>query len=340
MCVVIAKPVGSKLSISTLKRCWDSNNQGAGVSWCDRGEIFIEKGFMEWDSFKGFWESRDWTKIPAIIHFRIATHGGINEENTHPFWVFPSQLAFAHNGIMDFTREFDHISDTQVFNRYVLKQLPRNFLSNSGIRLMMEDYIGQSNKLVFLNREGQLSIINEGGGNWEGNGCWFSNSFWKMTYSRSGWVYEDEVERSAFYDPDNYYKDENNTAYSGEDRDHDPEREWEKFKEEEAAEEEKDLEDFIPYHPGELPPFLEYDRFYCYQCRTDFSWLESDRWYRKDGHQYPECPICLSPETTFGIGKDGIWVEGKHVRGQLNEDEINEYLDHYGYDTEIGGEDA
>ena len=119
MCVVIAKPSGSKLDLTTLHKCWNSNNQGAGVAWCDRGKIYIEKGFMEWDSFKGFWESRDWTKIPAIVHFRIATHGGINEENTHPFWVFPNQLAFAHNGMMDFTKEFTAISDTQVFNRYI-----------------------------------------------------------------------------------------------------------------------------------------------------------------------------------------------------------------------------
>ena len=340
MCVVIAKPRGSALDTQTLHRCWIANNQGAGVSWSEKGKLFIEKGFMDWDTFKDFWDARDWTEIACIVHFRIATHGGVNEENTHPFWVFPGQLAFAHNGMMDFTKEFSHISDTQVFNRYILKQLPRNFLSNSGIRLMMEDYIGQSNKLVFLNRDGELSIINEDYGSWEENGCWFSNSHWKIMGGR-GWVCKDYEDRGGgFYDPADYYT--SHPDIIDEDRDHDLESKWEQFKADEAeAEDVDDLDEFIPCNPGELPPFLMYDEWFCYGCKDHFTWTEAGNWYRHDGDYVPECPVCLSPHTIFGIGDDGIWVDKKFISGKLTDDQVNDYLDYYEHENKKGGsEDA
>jgi predicted glutamine amidotransferase len=285
-----------------------SNIHGAGIAWTEHGKLYVEKGFMDWPTFKEFWEARDWSDVPAIVHFRIATHGKIDEDNTHPFWVFPGKLAFAHNGIMSFTKEFETISDTQVFNRYILKQLPRNFLSNSGIRVMMEDYIGTYNKLVFLDNEGSLDIFNESCGEWLEDGCWFSNTHWQPTaLANSKWSKKD----SMFYNPDDLGKED----------------EWEDKYGDDYWTDAEEFTGYKPYGVGQLPPFIVGDVYYCCDCADHFAWTKVLLWYDYDGLSVPECPYCFCPEATMAIADEGMTVNGKFISGTLNEDETNDSLD-------------
>ena len=325
MCVVIVKPTGSTVDVDDLRQCWYSNPQGAGIAWAEKGKLYIEKGIMEWGVFKEFWEARDWTDVSAIIHFRIATHGKVDEDNTHPFWVFPGQLAFAHNGMMDFEKESQTISDTQVFNRYILKQLPRNFLSNSGIRVMMEDFIGSGNKLAFIDKDGEISIVNEESGMWESNGCWFSNEHWKpcMLVGVGRNKYNNDP-----WDEDTLTQEERDW-YRMTDDELDGRSDWERFKDSDT-----NFDEFIPYTQG-LPPFLSFDVFYCMSCRDSFPWMEADMWYKKDGEFCPECPICMQPDAVFGIGENGMKVDGEFIPGRVDKDEVDDYLAIY---SEEGGE--
>ena len=292
MCVVIVKPQGRDLDLDTLRACWLANSDGAGIAWSENDHLYIEKGFMEWGTFKEFWKARSWIDVPAIVHFRIATHGAVDEDNTHPFWVFPDELAFAHNGMFSFNKESDILSDTQIFNRHVLKQLPRNFLGNAGIRLMMEDFVGLSSKLAFLSKDGELSLVNEGGGTWKDNGCWFSNSYWEFRLS----------------------------AWSRDDRDY---VDWD----DEPTYKFEDGVKLAKFPAGALPPWIDSEVFYCYDCRQDFNWIQADQWYERNDIAIPECPICLSVDSVFEVAEEGMYVDEQFIPGEVDKDELDDYLD-------------
>ena len=193
MCVIVAKPSGVKIDLDTLKACWDTNSDGAGVAYALDNRVHIYKGIMEWDDFRAmFLTSAVWTDLAAIFHFRIRTHGATDEGNTHPFEVIPGKLAFAHNGVMSsMTRKArPDLSDTQCFNRYILQQLPHNFMRNQGIVELICHAIGNRNKLAFIDHTGQIDIFNKDQGKEEESGLWFSNTnHVKKVYSgyNTGW---------------------------------------------------------------------------------------------------------------------------------------------------------
>jgi hypothetical protein len=187
MCVIVAKPKGVELNIEELHNCWQRNPDGAGFAYAEFGEVKIDKGYMEEDKFferliaPGL---KSWTSKGMVLHFRIRTHGDTDEENTHPFEVVPGKLAFAHNGVLHGfeVKGREHLSDTQVFNRYILKQLPQNFLSNQGIVWLIGDLLGGNNKLAFIDQDGEITLFNKERGLQMENGLWYSNSWSREPY--------------------------------------------------------------------------------------------------------------------------------------------------------------
>jgi len=179
MCVIVAKPMGVEVDLDTLEACWDTNSDGAGIAYAMDGKVHLYKGIMKWRAFKNvFVHPEIWKDTAAIFHFRIRTHGATDEDNTHPFWVIPGKLAFAHNGIMSgmARKSRSDLSDTQCFNRYILQQLPHNFMRNQGIVELICHAIGGRNKLAFLDSAGEINIFNKDQGEEEESGLWFSNT--------------------------------------------------------------------------------------------------------------------------------------------------------------------
>lgn len=76
MCIIIIKQKDKKISRETLKTSAKINPHGLGIIWLDTFEISYHK-------------SKEYLKLyterPFIAHFRYATIGKVNKENTHPF---------------------------------------------------------------------------------------------------------------------------------------------------------------------------------------------------------------------------------------------------------------
>jgi len=181
MCIILYKPDKvdkSTITRETLYNCWTSNKDGAGIMFSYQNKIVVWKGLMTFEKFM-----QAWSMVPAhavtVAHFRIGTHGGKTEGNTHPFWIEQGELATVHNGILSIkAREADGLSDTATFVEDVLKKLPEGWMDNAATLHLIDGYIGGYNKLVFLNRRGRVLILNEQAGVWD-MGCWFSNSSYK-----------------------------------------------------------------------------------------------------------------------------------------------------------------
>ena len=202
MCVIVHQPEGSHLEKDRAKRLWDVNSHGGGFAYItDTGSIEIYKA-MEFDRF---WSAFEQTRSANprrdfLLHMRIKTHGPVNLENVHPFMV-DEHTVMAHNGIIHGVRDDKELSDTRVFIRDVVKDLPKDWLDRPEFVDMVEDWIGWS-KLMFLTTSPHLSenvyILNSQKGK-TADGMWFSND--NGLYERKA---TKAISRPTVYQPGEY----------------------------------------------------------------------------------------------------------------------------------------
>jgi predicted glutamine amidotransferase len=161
------------LTKKTLQNCWNSNDDGAGMLWVDNGEL---QSYKQLKSFKAFFKQyQEVRKITdkVVLHFRIRTHGVVDERNIHPF-IVDETVGFVHNGILnEFSYGVSEFSDTWHFNEF-LKDMPKQFIKSSSVMALVSDFIGSYNKLIFMGSDNEVVIVNEKAGYWDGE-SWFSN---------------------------------------------------------------------------------------------------------------------------------------------------------------------
>jgi len=183
MCVIAIQPKGNVISKQELQNCWDNNGHGGGIMYSDNGKIIVKKEMKSFDKFYEYVQEGTKLDSSVVIHFRIATSGGINEYNCHPFKIHKN-LYFCHNGILDINvPQASKENDTQIFNNALMKPLPYNFYKNQAIMNLLEFTIGSGNKFAFLDDKGDYFILNEKAGEWSEDGAWFSNTSYKKAKS-------------------------------------------------------------------------------------------------------------------------------------------------------------
>lgn len=96
MCVILVGTKKQLLSIE-LDRAWRNNADGAGFSYIENGRARIVKGLMTFEQTINALEKTR-TRNLISLHFRLATHGKVCANNTHPFRV--GRDALAHNGVL------------------------------------------------------------------------------------------------------------------------------------------------------------------------------------------------------------------------------------------------
>jgi len=186
MCVAIAQLSGARtLTSKEIDNGWEVNPDGGGFSYINENSGITTYKSMELNQFKekyleahaSFGESS-----PFIVHMRIATHGDVAIETTHPFIVDSNKgtTVLAHNGIISDMNEFtdSKTSDTMALVSRVINNLPDNWLDSDGLSEMVSSYIGHSKLVVLTTSEDckqELYVINPKLGSWDDN-IWFSNS--------------------------------------------------------------------------------------------------------------------------------------------------------------------
>lgn len=217
MCIAILKTPNGEITKEQLEQCFASNPDMAGLAFVNHagdGKPFLDiwKGYKDFKSFYEDYESlvKD-HKGNILIHFRIATSGGVNEYNCHPFRV-KDDLVMIHNGILNCVTvpKNSKENDTQIFIDEYLKGLPTKIYGNKYFKKILGDQIGH-NKLVFLDINDNYYIINESLGHWS-NGCWFSNySYeqlrWSKKTTQSDFRLDGELYGKDYNDWAEYYND-------------------------------------------------------------------------------------------------------------------------------------
>ncbi len=190
MCIICVKNKNSAMpSSDIITQMWESNPDGAGMCWSDGNKVHIEKGFMSLDKLLGRLNNLHdmLTESPVILHFRIATHGRISPQNTHPFPIsdnikeltkrrYTTDLAIAHNGVIDIVPR-KGISDTMEYimtRLYPIKKKNPLFYQNELYLDNIEREI--RSKMAIMNGYGNIKLI---GKFTVDNGIYYSNSSYK-----------------------------------------------------------------------------------------------------------------------------------------------------------------
>ena len=183
MCVAVLKPKNSKIDDKTMEKCWETNPDGGGFMYVNDNKIIIRKEVDSFEKYISMYRKHErLVDTDFILHFRIATSGLIDVANTHPHKV-NDDVYMVHNGVIDRCSVADsEISDTMKFCKFI-SNLPNNFTGNKSMIELITGYIG-TDKMIFLNRNGDIKIVNENKGIWK-DGNWYSNGNWD--YTRKKW---------------------------------------------------------------------------------------------------------------------------------------------------------
>ena len=191
MCVIVVQK-NKFPGWDVLKNCWEHNPDGAGYMYRKNDSIVISKGYNNFEDFKRSVESiKDYKNVPIVYHFRIATHGTVVPENTHPFPLtnkvknlkaldLTCPCGIAHNGIIN-GNMYDNqerlrynLSDTGQFIREITNMATKDgYISKNSIltQLRVENKLSGSRFVMFDKKD--LYMI---GKFYEIDGCWYSNN--------------------------------------------------------------------------------------------------------------------------------------------------------------------
>ena len=205
MCIIVAKKKGIELPTKEiLKNCFNYNSDGAGIMFNDGKQVFIEKGFMDFNSFYSRLEALDkefnLVNSDLALHFRISTSGNVDQGNCHPYPIstetsqlrnlsLVTDIGMAHNGVIrkhiPETRSI--LNDTQTFIKnfvYNMYSSNKEFLTVGANIKALEEEAGS--KLCFITKDNMYII---GKFIEETNGILYSNDTY-LSYDY-GWGYED-----------------------------------------------------------------------------------------------------------------------------------------------------
>jgi hypothetical protein len=200
MCLIAASRTGKIMSEEQQKNAWSNNSDGFGIVHLENGELIINKTMVE-DSVASLLAAAEGK--PYIAHWRWGTSGHKNLANCHPFKV-ASDLYMAHNGVFHNVLEYnDDMSDTWHFIKQYVRPLylfNHAFLQTPTFYKML-DKIAGTNKLAFLDKVGNLTLVNEKMGTWQGD-IWLSN-----TYSLNSGYRSTKVDNRNVYNFNGMYTD-------------------------------------------------------------------------------------------------------------------------------------
>lgn len=165
MCVIVIKMAGRELpKAEYMKNCEHRNKDGIGVALhkSEASEITIKKTFKNADELNVWLVENVRVEDTCIVHFRIATHGKVDEGNRHPFPITKNKemlrqtelickLAVAHNGVISQYGHETKFSDTQQFIIDILSdEAIKNNIENPTIQKLISNYIANDRLVIML----------------------------------------------------------------------------------------------------------------------------------------------------------------------------------------------
>jgi len=200
MCLLMVSSPAFQPTRDQLLVACANNPDGFGWAVNTGKKIITGKSFNAEHSVKTFLDLlKKYPHAWGMFHARIATHGSVCIENTHPYKVGGrSDLVLAHNGVLGIELEKGETrSDSRVFAEDWLPELGVEVLDNE-VEFEQLETLCSGSKLAILSIAPELKkpvyIINEYLGHWA-EGIWWSNHSYKVgtsIWSGSFWSLKDD----------------------------------------------------------------------------------------------------------------------------------------------------
>lgn len=207
MCMLCVVPPNVLPSREKLENSALNNPDGFGFAIVvpEENRIIVERTMNADKSINEFLQLRaKYPKGYALWHARYATHGSVDVENCHPFWVGKNNdTILAHNGVLPtLEKTGDSRSDTRQFAEDILEQIGgAPALDNDQIWNMLTDFSSGS-KICVLTTDPrakyQMYLMHADKGNEDESGVWWSNETYRLA-SRNTYYY------GGYYDFDTKY---------------------------------------------------------------------------------------------------------------------------------------
>ena len=180
MCIIIVANKNKKIPNEHIKLASELNCDGFGMSASVNNKLFVYKSIsMNSDDIIRLYNSiRQVATGDIVLHFRLATHGDASDKLCHPFHVNKDLVMF-HNGVIrdsisGYNEHNKNESDTKAFVNNVLKNFKKGFQNNETIMNIINETLGEYNKLCFLDNTGKTTYTSSS--KWvEYNGMLYSN---------------------------------------------------------------------------------------------------------------------------------------------------------------------
>lgn len=180
MCLAIYKPAGKLVKEEYLRNGFANHSDGAGMAWSKDGVLHFKKGIFKLEEFLELYEQIK--ELPALLHFRKATHGAVNEANCHPFIFNDGKLALIHNGVLNIKCNIEGLSDTAHFVKLVLEPMINKNnvpIDDGALHYLISTSIG-TDKMVVMDGNGAAYVFNEDKGTLD-EGVWYSNTTFRYS---------------------------------------------------------------------------------------------------------------------------------------------------------------
>lgn len=182
MCIIITKEKNAKpLPRKCFENAWDNNPDGGGILFNDGKTTTLIKGIMTKDEFLKKVKLANRKECSFIIHTRIATHGSVKPENTHPF--VSKTLGFAHNGTMN-VKPLEDKTDSESFFLWTIAEKTFKWCEDN--KFLLDMATDGSRCVIFDMATGKLLHLCEE--DWQTDptykGYMFSNQSYKTGHSK------------------------------------------------------------------------------------------------------------------------------------------------------------
>lgn len=164
MCIIIEKKQGFTISSEWHSTFWSRNPDGIGIVYWPDGFGNPPSVKRSLDKNRAFQHLQAVGDAPAVVHYRMATHGEVTKGMTHPFKIADG-VYFIHNGIMEAPLHSDEsYSDTASFAELVLQPLLASvpvqkrpdFVRSFAFRYLLEQHLGNGNRAVICDKHGWI----------------------------------------------------------------------------------------------------------------------------------------------------------------------------------------
>lgn len=171
MCLLIAHPIDTAFDEDDILDFFSKNRDGIGVMWAATDNnvptLYTRKllpttGEDAVEFYKTHCKGRE-----CVIHFRMQTHGHIDLENCHPYFITRDThpVALMHNGMLYTGNAADKTkSDTWHYINDFLAPLVTKYptlFAEPEFVAMLGESISASNKFIMLDAYGEMAIVNE-----------------------------------------------------------------------------------------------------------------------------------------------------------------------------------